>query len=105
MGNWTKVEKDPTSEQIFEENITRNELYDPKLIMNNEQLEELADEDLDFDEDDFMKEYRQKRMAQMSEISKLPTFGTVLEINKQQWEEHVTRAPKDVNVVIHLYQT
>ena len=36
MGNWTKVEKDPTSEQIFEENITRNELYDPKLIMNNE---------------------------------------------------------------------
>ena len=41
----------------------------------------------------------------MAEISKLPTFGTVIEINKQQWEEHVTRAPKDVAVVIHLYQT
>jgi hypothetical protein len=104
MGNWTKVEKEPTSEQIFEENITRNELYDPKLIMNSKQLEEKAEEDLDFDEDDFMKEYRAKRMAQMQEETKLPTFGKVLEINKQQWEEHVTRAPKDVAVVIHLYQ-
>ena len=35
--------------------------------MNNQQLEEMAEDDLDFDEDDFMKEYRAKRMAQMQE--------------------------------------
>jgi len=30
--------------------------------MSEKQLEEMAEDDLDFDEDDFMKEYRQKRL-------------------------------------------
>jgi len=40
-----------------------NERYDRKLLMNNEQLEQRAEDDIDFDEDDFMKEYREKRIA------------------------------------------
>lgn len=40
-----------------------NEMYDPKLIMSEKQLEEMAEDDLDFDEDEFMKEYREKRIA------------------------------------------
>lgn len=39
-----------------------NEKYDYKNIMTQEQLEEKAEDDIDFDEDDFMKEYRAKRM-------------------------------------------
>ena len=39
-----------------------NELYDNKLVMNEKQLEEKAEDDLDFDEDDFMKQYREKRL-------------------------------------------
>ena len=30
--------------------------------MNEKQLEEKAEDDLDFDEDDFMKQYREKRL-------------------------------------------
>jgi hypothetical protein len=30
--------------------------------MSEAQLEQKAEDDLDFDEDDFMKEYRQKRL-------------------------------------------
>lgn len=104
MGGWSAVDKPPTSEEIFQETIDRNELYDPKLVMNAKQLEEKADDDLDFDEDDFMKEYREKRLQQLGVEKSKPRYGTVFEINKQQWEEHITRAPKDVNVVIHLYQ-
>ena len=63
MGNWTAVEKDPTAEEIFKETINLNEKYDPKLIMNSEQLEQMAEDDLDLDEDEFMKEYREKRIA------------------------------------------
>ena len=44
-----------------------------------------------------------KRMAELKEKAGLPRFGSVFEINKPQWEEHVTRAPKDVWVVIHMY--
>lgn len=65
MGGWTKVDKGPTSEQLFQETLNRNEHYDPKLIMNSKQLEEKAEDDDDFDDDDFMKEYRANRMAQM----------------------------------------
>lgn len=105
MGAWAPVEKPPTAGEIFQETIEMTEHYDPNLIKNERQLEEQAEDDLDFDEDDFMKEYRAKRLAQMSEESKQPYFGQVYEINKQQWEEHITRAPKDVNVVIHMYQS
>ena len=52
-----------------------------------------------------MQEYRNTRMAQIQESYQKPRFGSVIEINKQQWEEHITRAPKDVPVVIHLYQS
>ena len=63
MGNWKAVEKEVTAEQIYMENVTTNERYDPKLLLNNEQLEEMAEDDLDFDDEDpFMKEWRQKRM-------------------------------------------
>ncbi len=63
MGGWTKVEKGPTTEEIFQESVNMNERYDYKLLMNNEQLEQKAEDDLDFDEDDFMKQYREKRIA------------------------------------------
>ena len=63
MGNWKAVEKEATAEQIYMENVNTNERYDPKLLLNNEQLEEMAEDDLDFDDEDpFMKEWRQKRM-------------------------------------------
>jgi hypothetical protein len=42
--------------------VNLNEKYDYKNIMTQEQLEEKAEDDIDFDEDDFMKEYRAKRM-------------------------------------------
>lgn len=33
-----------------------------------------------------------------------PKFGSVFEISKPDWEQHITNAPADVNVIIHLYQ-
>ena len=71
--------------------------------MTEKQLEEKAEDDFDFDEDDFMKEYRAKKMAEMKEEAAKPKFRGCIEINKQQWDEHVTRAPADTPVVIVLY--
>jgi len=61
-GGWAPVAKEPTAEDIYNETVERNELYDPKLLLNNEQLEEMAEDDPDFDEDPFMAEWRAKRM-------------------------------------------
>ena len=63
MGNWKAVEKEPTAEEIYNETINKNELYDPKLAWNNKQVQEAAEDDIDFDDEDpFMKEWRAKRM-------------------------------------------
>jgi len=103
MGAWKAVDKPPTSEEIYQESVDMNERYDKKLVMNSKQLEDRAEDDPDFDEDDFMKQYREKRLQELQVEKSLPRFGYVFEINKQQWEEHITKAPKDVDVVIHLY--
>lgn len=60
-GNWTKVEKEKDEETVWTETLEMNERYDPKLLLNNKQLEEMAEDDPDFDDDDFMKQWREKR--------------------------------------------
>lgn len=34
MGGWTAVDKGPTQEEIYQETVNLNELYDNKLVMN-----------------------------------------------------------------------
>lgn len=51
--------------------------------MTEKQLEEKAEDDLLFDEDDFMLEYREKKMAELKQEAVKPKFKGVLEINKQ----------------------
>jgi len=105
MGNWAPVAKETPTEDIYNETIERNERYDPKLLLNDKQLEEMAEDDPDFnDEDPFMKEWREKRMMEVAQEAAKPKFGSVYEINKPEWEDHVTKAPAESNVVIHLYQ-
>ena len=65
MGNYKPLPKEPTTEEIFRENIEGLENYDRRLVMSAAQLEEQAEEDPDFDDDDFMRDYRNQRMAQM----------------------------------------
>ena len=81
------------------------ERYDNRLIMNDKQINELAEDDIDFDDDDeFMREYRAKRVNQLQEMAARPKFGSVYEIRKPEWEQEIVRAPTDVNVFIVLYQ-
>ena len=56
QGGWTAVEKETPEEDKWMMNVERNENYDPKLLLNNKQLEEKAEDDIDFDDDDeYMK--------------------------------------------------
>ena len=63
----------------------------------------MCEDDPDLDDDEFMKEYREKRLQQLKEDQAKPKFGDLIEISKPDFEWQVTRAPKDVIVVIHLY--
>jgi len=61
MGNYKALPKEPTNDEIQTETMAALEHYDNRNIMNDDQMKELEDE-LGFDEDDFMKEYRAKRV-------------------------------------------
>ena len=56
-------------------------------------------------EDDFMKQYMEKRLNEMKEIAKKNRYGSVQEISKDQYIAEVTNAPKEDYVVLHLYQS
>jgi hypothetical protein len=64
----------------------------------------MAEDDPDLEDDEYFKEYRQKRLEELKEQASRPRFGFLKEISRPDFEVEVTRAPKDVIVVIHLYQ-
>ena len=64
----------------------------------------MAEDDPDLEDDEYFKEYRAKRLEELKEQAGRPRFGGLIEISRPEFEVHVTRAPKDAVVVIHLYQ-
>jgi hypothetical protein len=63
LGNYTAREHKPDGEELFEQNMELIEDYDP---MEEKKLEELDEMDDDY-EDEFMKQYREKRLAELKE--------------------------------------
>ena len=104
-GNWKPREHVPTSEEIFQTQQEVVEGYDNWKHMNAKQLDEAIEDDFDLEDDDYMKEYREKRMAELKEKAdqhKFP-FG-MIEINKQEYEWHVKNMPPETLGVILMYQ-
>ncbi len=68
-------------------------------------MNEMAEDDPDLEDDDeFLQLYRQKRLEELKHDASRPRFGELLEIQRPEFEIQVNRAPKDVVVLIHLYQ-
>ncbi|XP_054845635.1 phosducin-like protein 2 [Eublepharis macularius] len=76
----------------------------PYERMNLEQLKEAED---DFDEEDMkaVEMYRKQRLKELKSLQKIQKYGELREISGEQYVKEVTNAPKDVWVVIHLYQS
>src|SRR5687767_7413183 len=101
LGNYLPRDKEPDNDELEKIAIETVEKYDP---MEKKTLEELNE--LDDDEDDeVIKQYKEKRLKEMKEYAQKPKFGKVFELRKQDYVAEVTNAPKDVHVVLLLYQT
>ena len=100
LGNYLPREKVPTTAELSKEKMEDAEKYDP---LNKKELEDLKELEDDLD-DDYLKEYRKKRMEEMKAASMKPYFGKVIEISKEDYIKEVTNATKDVFVVLSLYQ-
>ena len=102
LKNYLPREKEPTTDEIEKIAIEVAEKYEPLEHKKLEELNELDDDDY---EDDVIKQYKEKRMAELKEFASKPKFGSVTELRKQDYITEVNNAPKDVFVVLHLYQT
>ncbi|KAL3308096.1 Phosducin-like protein 3 [Cichlidogyrus casuarinus] len=97
-----KVEKEPEVEPV-----------DPveklsKLSLNHLQAKQERHEDRGSDTDDsdeFLAEYRQKRMDQLKAQAARPSFYSYGRITKADWVDEVNNAPKGVYVVIHIAES
>ncbi|KAM4044371.1 phosducin-like protein 3 [Anomaloglossus baeobatrachus] len=69
-------------------------------------LEELEENEDEFSEEDerAIEQYRQQRLAQWQATQIKNKFGEVLEISGQDYVQEVTKASKDLWVVLHLYK-
>ncbi|XP_060063817.1 phosducin-like protein [Ylistrum balloti] len=79
----------------------RSHLDDEKEKQKDEELlQEL--EELD---DDFLKEYRMKRLEEMRKaLQNVPKFGQVLALNSDSFVEAIDKELPQVTVIIHLYE-
>ena len=102
LKNYLPREKDPTTDEIEKIAIETAEQYDPMSHKKLDELNELEEED---DEDEVLKSYKEKRLAELKELVAKPKYGKVTELRKQDYITEVNKAPKDVFVVLHLYQT
>lgn len=100
LGNLPEKPKEPTQEEIMSELIEVIEQSDPYKYLNSDQLEELKD---DIEEDDYIK-YKKQRLKELQEAAKRPKYGQVIEISKTDFISEVSNAPKEVFVIVHMYQ-
>jgi len=71
-----------------------------KLLSKNEEENE---EDEDFSDDEFMKEYRRKRLEELQK-DQHPSFGFVQNLTRDEFVDFIDQEKSNVFVVIHLYQ-
>nr|XP_060625746.1 phosducin-like protein 3 [Anolis sagrei ordinatus] len=69
-------------------------------------LEELEENEDEFNEEDerAIEMYRQQRLAEWKASQENNKFGQVLEISGQDYVQEITKAGKDIWVVLHLYK-
>ena len=63
-----------------------------------------SDDSIDSDNEDLLREYRRKRLAEMKAELLKKKFGDVLEISGPDYVQEVNNAGTAVWVVIHLYK-
>lgn len=100
LGNYVPRAYEKPQNEYTTEAMEKLENYDPLAKKNLEELEDLED-DLD---EEFLQEYKKKRLEEMNKIAKKPHFGSVFEISRDEYLTHVTNAPAESFVVLHLYQ-
>ncbi len=75
-----------------------------KTWIDSKNLDELEDLEDETGDDSFLERYRQQRLQELNSSSGSPNFGSLREIQRDQWLAEVTNAGNDVWVVVYLFK-
>ncbi|KAL3313931.1 hypothetical protein Ciccas_007460 [Cichlidogyrus casuarinus] len=56
------------------------------------------------DEDEFLSEFRKRRIKEMLDTSKLPRFDRVISLNTENFVDEIDKTHPAISVVVHLYE-
>ena len=104
LGNYVEREKIPTGDELHKIAIETVEKYDPLEKKTLDDLNLISEIEDDEENDEVLKAYKEKRMAEMKEYAQKAKYGKVIELRKQDYIAEVNNAPKDVFVILFLYQ-
>ena len=100
LGNYAPRPYEKPQAEYTAEMMDKLDNYDPLAKKNLAELDELED-DLDAE---FLEVYKKKRLEEIQKTAEKPHFGSMFEISREEYLTHVTNAPKESFVVLHLYQ-
>jgi hypothetical protein len=101
LGNYEELPHETKQFEFSKAAIQKLEDYDPLSHKTLDELDELED-DLD---EEFLNQYKQQRLKEITEEKAKPKFVGLREISRQDYIDEVTNAEKDTFVVLHLYQS
>lgn len=118
--------QDPNADTEWNDILRKKGILPPKEVLKEDEEEEegilmqqsvvktyedMTLEELEENEDEFSEEderaiemYRQQRLAQWQAAQIKNKFGEVMEISGQDYVQEVTKAGKDLWVILHLYK-
>ncbi|KAL7934223.1 putative phosducin-like protein [Trichoderma chlorosporum] len=97
-------EKPPSPTPMIEEAILEARRLAHENRLEGKDLDEL--DELEDDEDDaFLEQYRQKRMAELSNLQKKSIHGSVYPISKPDYQREITEASNNGPVFVNLTST
>jgi len=88
---------DPVEEKLSENTISMKELN--KALDEHNELDELLEDD-----DEFMIQYRQKRLLELKRIAGRTRYGTLYQIGVNQFVDAIDNEDSRTAVLIHLFQ-
>ncbi|GJN69413.1 phosducin family protein [Purpureocillium lilacinum] len=94
-------EKPPSPTPMIEEAIIEGRRLAHENRLEGKDLDEL-DELEDLEDEDFLNQYKQKRMAELNNLQKKAIHGSVYPISKPDYQREVTEASKNGPVFVNL---
>ena len=102
--NYLPNQKEQTTDEI--ETIVREKIesYDPMESKKLKELQEMEEDNIFDEDDDYIKQYQQKRIEEMKAHSKGLKYGEMREIRYDEYIREVNEASKNCFVVLLLHQ-